>query len=98
MRKWEEWVSFGAENGGSAFPKLEELYIKYCNKLRGGLLILLPSLPKLEIHGCPQLMAPLSRTQAIRELELSYCNEMSSKELPIGMHKLRIEGINALES
>jgi hypothetical protein len=98
MRKWEEWVSFGAENGGSAFPKLEELCIKYYDKLRGGLPILLPSLPKLEIYGCPQLMAPLSRTPTIRDLELSYCNEMPLKELPIGMHKLRIEGINALES
>jgi hypothetical protein len=98
MRKWEEWVTFGTENGGSAFPKFEELCIKYCDKLRGGLPILLPSLPKLEIYGCLQLMAPLSRTPAIRELKLSYCNEMSLKELPIEMHKLRIEGINALES
>jgi hypothetical protein len=61
--------------------------------------ILLPSLPKLEIRGCPQLIAPLSRTPDIRELELSICNEMLLKELPIGMHKLRnIKGINALKS
>jgi hypothetical protein len=98
MQKWVEWVTFCTENGGSVFPKFEELCIKYCDKLRGGLPILLPSLPKLEIYGCLQLMAPLSRTPAIRELKLSYCNEMSLKELPIEMHKLRIEGINALES
>jgi hypothetical protein len=46
-----------------------------------------------------QLIAPLSRTPDIRELELSNCNEMLLKELPIGMHKLRnIKGINALKS
>jgi hypothetical protein len=45
-------VSFGAKNGGGAFPKLEELCIKYCDKLIGGLPILLPSLAKLEIRGC----------------------------------------------
>jgi hypothetical protein len=43
-------------------------------------------------------MAPLPRSLAIRELELSYCNEMSLKELATGMHKLTIEGLNALES
>jgi hypothetical protein len=42
-------------------------------------------------------MAPLPRTPAIRELELSYCNEMSLRELATGMHKLTIEGFNALE-
>jgi hypothetical protein len=31
-------------------------------------------------------------------LKLSYCNEMSLRELPTGMHKLKIGGFNALES
>jgi hypothetical protein len=31
MLKWEEWVSFSDENGGGAFPQLEELYIVNCS-------------------------------------------------------------------
>ena len=97
MMKWEEWISFGDKNGGGALSQLEELYIRKCPKLTGVLPIHLPSLAKLEICGCPQLVSPLPRTHAIRELELSYCNEML-KELPTGMQKLKIEGFNGLES
>jgi Leucine-rich repeat (LRR) protein len=99
MKNWEKWISFGApENGGAAFPQLEKLYIKDCPKLTGGLPVHLPSLAILEIEKSPQLVAPLPRAPAIRELELSYCNEMLLKELPTGMHKLKIEGFNTLES
>ncbi|XP_062174622.1 putative disease resistance RPP13-like protein 1 [Alnus glutinosa] len=99
MANWEEWISFGApENGGGAFPQLEKLYIKDCPKLTGGLPVHLPSLAILEIEKSPQLVAPLPRAPVIRELELSDCNEMLLKELPVGMHKLKIGGFNALES
>jgi Leucine-rich repeat (LRR) protein len=98
MANWEEWISFGAENGGAAFPQLEKLYIKDCPKLTGGLPVHLPFLAILEIEKSPQLVAPLSRAPVIRELVLSYCNEMLLKELPTGMHKLIIGGFNALES
>jgi hypothetical protein len=95
MPKWEEWVSFGGENGGGAFPQLEQLYIKECRELTGGLPVHLSSLSKLDIINCPQLVAPLP---SIRELKLDNCNEMLLKELPTGMEKLVIEGFNALES
>jgi hypothetical protein len=98
MPKWEEWVSFGDENGGGAFPKLEKLYIAHCPKLTGGLPVHLSSLSELHIIYCPQLVAPLPLTPTIRELELSGCNEMLLKELPTGMEKLVIKGFNALES
>jgi hypothetical protein len=98
MPKWEEWVSFGDESGGGAFPQLEKLYIEKCPKLTGGLPIHLSSLSKLEIIKCPQLVAPLPVTPTIRELELSKCNEMLLKELPTGMEKLVIKGFNALDS
>ncbi|XP_062175420.1 putative disease resistance RPP13-like protein 1 [Alnus glutinosa] len=98
MANWEEWISSGAENGGAAFPQLEELYIKDCPKLTGGLPVHLPSLAILEIENSPQLVAPLPRVPAIRKLKLSYCNEMLLKELPIGMHTLEIGEFNALES
>jgi Leucine-rich repeat (LRR) protein/GTPase SAR1 family protein len=98
MPKWEEWVSFGDENGGGAFPQLENLSIKDCPKLTGGLPIHLSSLSKLDIINCPQLVAPLPLTPTIRELKLSNCNEMLLKKLPTGMEKLVIERFNALES
>jgi hypothetical protein len=98
MHKWEEWVSFGDENGGGAFPQLENLSIKDCPELTGGLPVHLSSLSKLDIVKCPQLVAPLPLTPTIRELELSDCNEMLLKELPTGMEKLVIKGFNALES
>jgi hypothetical protein len=98
MPKWEEWVSFGDENGGGAFPQLEQLYIEKCRKLTGGLPVHLSSLSKLHIINCPQLVAPLPLTHTIRELQLSNCNETLLKELPTGMEKLVIGGFNALES
>jgi hypothetical protein len=98
MPKWEEWVSFGDENGGGAFPQLEKLYIRECPKLTGGLPVHLSSLSKLDIIKCPQLVAPFPLTPTIRELELSDCNEMLLKELPTRMEKLVIKGFNALES
>ncbi|XP_059441835.1 pentatricopeptide repeat-containing protein At1g63080, mitochondrial-like [Corylus avellana] len=65
MLKWEEWSSSGAaENEGGTFPQLEELYIDSCPKQRGGLPVHLPSLTKLEIHKCPQLVASLPRAPA----------------------------------
>jgi hypothetical protein len=98
MPMWEEWVSFGDENGGGAFPQLKELYIMDCPKLTGGLPVHLSSLSKLDIINCPQLVARLALTPTIRELELNNCNEMLLKELPTGMEQLVIRGFNAMES
>jgi Leucine-rich repeat (LRR) protein len=90
MPKWEEWVSFGDENGGGAFSQLEELDIEYCPKLTGGLPVHLSSLSKLTITYCRQLVAPLPLTPTIRELELHNCDKMQLTELPTGMQKLAI--------
>jgi hypothetical protein len=98
MLSWEEWSSFGAENEGGTFPQLEELYIYYCPKLRGGLPVHLPSLIKLEILECPQLVATLPRAPSVHELGLRHCNEVLLKELPTKLRKLVIEGFDALES
>jgi hypothetical protein len=62
MLKWEEWASFGVENEGRAFCQLKELYIDDCPMLIGGLPVHIPSLAKLEINKCPQLLASLSST------------------------------------
>jgi hypothetical protein len=89
MLNWEEWSCFGAENEGGTFFQLKELSIVSCPKLRGGLPVQLPSLTKLEIYQCPQL---------VHELDLRRCNEVLLKELPIKLRKLVIVGFGALES
>jgi hypothetical protein len=98
MLNWEEWPCFGAENEGGTFFQLKELYIVSCPKLRGGLPVQLPSLTKLEIHKCPQLVASLPRAPDVHELDLRHCNEVLLKELPIKLRKLVIVGFGALES
>jgi Leucine-rich repeat (LRR) protein len=98
MLNWEEWVSFVSENEGGAFPNLQELYIKNCPKITGGLPIQLPSLAKLVICRCPQLVASLPWIPAIREMKLTHCNEALLKELPTGMQKLKVAGFDAIKS
>ncbi|KAL6328663.1 hypothetical protein AAG906_003348 [Vitis piasezkii] len=66
MPKWKEWLCLGGQGGG--FPRLKELYIQHCPKLTGDLPDHLPLLTKLEIEECKQLVAPLPRVPAIREL------------------------------
>ncbi|VVA36504.1 PREDICTED: putative disease resistance [Prunus dulcis] len=50
MAEWEEWVLSGS--GGPEFPRLQELILKQCPKLRGSLPYDLPSLKKLIVKGC----------------------------------------------
>ncbi|VVA21946.1 PREDICTED: putative disease resistance [Prunus dulcis] len=52
MAEWEEWVPSGSGSGGEYgpdFPRLQELFLKDCPKLRGSLLLAchLPCLKKL---------------------------------------------------
>ncbi|XP_008245490.2 PREDICTED: putative disease resistance protein At3g14460, partial [Prunus mume] len=50
MAEWEEWVPSGS--GGLDFPRLQELILKKCPKLRGSLPCDLPCLKKLCMEGC----------------------------------------------
>lgn len=56
MLKWEKWFAFGAENEGEVFSHLGELYMGRCPKLTGGLPVHLPSLAKLEMIGCDEVL------------------------------------------
>ncbi|KAB1203858.1 putative disease resistance RPP13-like protein 1 [Morella rubra] len=94
---WEEY-SFGVENEYGAFPRLRELYIRCCPKLTRGSPIHLPSLAKLEIIECPQLVASFLRAPAVSEVHLINCNEAVLKELAIGTQKLKVAEFNFLES
>jgi hypothetical protein len=98
MLKWEEWSFFDAENKGGAFSQLEELYIVDCPKLTKRLPVHLPSLAKLEICGCPQLVDSFPKAPTVRKLQLAHCDEVLLRELPAGLQKLNIEGFSELES
>jgi Leucine-rich repeat (LRR) protein len=80
MEKLEEWVSF--ENDGGAFPNLRELEIYECPMLKRRLPIHLPSLAKLKIRDCPQLVA-----SALCELDL-----------PIHLEYLMLNGCHSFNS
>ena len=98
MSKWKEWLCLGGQGQGGEFPHLKELYIRYCPKLSGDLPTHLPLLKKLVIQSCEQLVAPLPRVPAIRELTTSSCNISRWKELPPLLQYLSIENSSSLES
>uniref|UniRef100_A0A2N9HT37 Disease resistance R13L4/SHOC-2-like LRR domain-containing protein n=1 Tax=Fagus sylvatica TaxID=28930 RepID=A0A2N9HT37_FAGSY len=72
MQEWQEWVIFD----GEVFPCLQELYIYDCPKLSRGLPNELPSLTKLEIKNCRQLVASLPKASChyYPSLESIYIN------------------------
>ncbi|KAL6329467.1 hypothetical protein AAG906_021162 [Vitis piasezkii] len=74
MRQWKEWLPFDGEGG--VFPHLQVLCILKCPKLTVELPNYLPSLTKLEINGCQQLVASVPRVPTIRELKILNCREV----------------------
>ncbi|KAG6678804.1 hypothetical protein I3842_14G099800 [Carya illinoinensis] len=84
MLNWEKWCPFRVENEGAAFPHLGELCIINCPKLTGSLPVHLPSLAKIVISECHQLVAErlLSSNSCLQELEICDCSSLLS--LPTG--------------
>ncbi|XP_065627788.1 putative disease resistance protein At3g14460 [Quercus suber] len=72
MPEWQEWVLLK----GEVFTCLRELYIEDCPKLIGGLPVQLPSLTKLDICECKQLVASLPNSPALHQLLLSYTGKI----------------------
>ncbi|XP_058785909.1 putative disease resistance protein At3g14460 [Vicia villosa] len=71
MWEWKEWnILEGVE-----FPHLIELYIIRCPKLEMNLPKQLPSLQKLEISGCHDLVAPLPKVSSTCEVFVHDSNE-----------------------
>ncbi|KAK7271444.1 hypothetical protein RJT34_27361 [Clitoria ternatea] len=89
MVELEEWE---CERAPEAFPCLEVLYIKDCEKLRKQLPIQLPSLQRLEITNCRQLVSSLPLVPAIDKLQLKNCGNLKWKSFPFTLKTLRIGG------
>ncbi|KAK4592226.1 hypothetical protein RGQ29_016656, partial [Quercus rubra] len=89
MPEWEEWFLFDGKHEymGGVFSTLKELCIIQCPKLSSGLPSQLPSLIKLEIEKCQQLVASIPRAPTLNTLQLRDCDKVVLKELP---PKLRI--------
>nr|XP_023926753.1 putative disease resistance RPP13-like protein 1 [Quercus suber] len=94
MPEWQEWFLFEGEHedGVGVFSTLKELCIIECPKLSGGLPSQLPSLIKLQIAKCQQLVASVPRAPTLNELQLSDCDKVVLKELPPKLDYLFIRG------
>ncbi|KAK3415409.1 hypothetical protein EUGRSUZ_H01033 [Eucalyptus grandis] len=86
---WKEWACFAIETGGLAFAHLQELCIRNCPQLSGGLPSHLPSLTALSIGRCPQLMSSLPFAPLLREIKLDDCGKVSGVEPLLNGTELR---------
>ncbi|KAJ4850418.1 hypothetical protein Tsubulata_049091, partial [Turnera subulata] len=90
MPVWGEWVS----GNKGAFPRLQRLQLVDCPMLSKALPTHLPSLSKLDIHGCGLLFGcALPESTNIRKLELSNESRASRvRRLSSGMYSMEVEG------
>ncbi|XP_068331146.1 putative disease resistance RPP13-like protein 1 [Pyrus communis] len=65
MRDWEEWLPCPGRGQSLDFPRLEELTLQNCPKLRGNLPDHLPCLRKLYVDDCGVLHERATRTRWI---------------------------------
>ena len=63
MSEWKEWCFSEAILEGGIFPRLTELNLSNCPKLNVGLPGYLPSLKRLNINECHNMVVLFSRTQ-----------------------------------
>ncbi|KAB2594930.1 disease resistance protein [Pyrus ussuriensis x Pyrus communis] len=93
MPEWEEWLSSPGRGQSPGFPRLEELILENCPKLRGNLPDHLPSLKKLWVTDCGVLHERATRTrwipwslivnteslrQSLQQLKIVRCPGLSS--------------------
>ncbi|XP_027355627.1 putative disease resistance protein At3g14460 [Abrus precatorius] len=89
MRKLEKWE---CKTVTGAFPRLRELSIERCPKLKEQLPEQLPCLMKLNIRVCVQLVATLPRAPVIEELMVFSSGKMQMDYNPSTLKKLTIYG------
>ncbi|KAL1331646.1 putative disease resistance RPP13-like protein 1 [Arachis ipaensis] len=98
MPCWEEWESYECDDDDHApFPKLEELWIEDCPKLRRDLPTFLPSLKQLRIRGCEELGCYLPRAPILRELFILGKQKARMRDLPLSLQVLGIGGKQLVE-
>ncbi|KDO39348.1 hypothetical protein CISIN_1g042439mg [Citrus sinensis] len=77
MREWEDWISHGSsQRVVEGFPKLRELHILRCSKLKGPFPEHLPALEMLVIEGCEELSVSVSSLPALCKLQIGGCKKV----------------------
>ncbi|XP_061362206.1 putative disease resistance RPP13-like protein 1 [Gastrolobium bilobum] len=89
MKGWEKWE---CKLLTSAFPRLRELCIENCPKLKGHLPEQLICLTKLVIYECRQLEASVPWAPTIEELQLEHCGKVQFDYHPSTLKSLKIVG------
>ncbi|KAL5858015.1 hypothetical protein ACOSQ3_005473 [Xanthoceras sorbifolium] len=77
LQEWDSWETTKKSERVETFPRLRELSIKNCPKLTGKLPIHLPSLEKLVIKECAQLVVSLSSFPVLCKLEVDGCKRVA---------------------
>ncbi|GAY33148.1 hypothetical protein CUMW_005850 [Citrus unshiu] len=80
LQEWEHWDSVGEYEPVEIFPSLQELVVSSCPKLSGKLPDHLPSLEKLVIHFCQQLVVSFSSYPLLQNLNISGCKGMTWRD------------------
>ncbi|KAK3218012.1 hypothetical protein Dsin_011982 [Dipteronia sinensis] len=75
MPKWEDWIPLRADQV-EGFPKLRELCIVKCPEFQGSLPNCLPSLERLVIKSCEQLLVSVPNLQTICRVEIDGCRKV----------------------
>ncbi|CAN6696598.1 unnamed protein product [Malus baccata var. baccata] len=105
MPEWEEWQPSPSGGESLDFPRLEELRLISCPKLRGNMPIRLPSLKILQVLGCEVLhenragntLNAESLRESLKELTIKGCPGLSllleaTETLP-SLQMLRIDSV-----
>ncbi|KAH7576041.1 hypothetical protein JRO89_XS02G0281100 [Xanthoceras sorbifolium] len=79
MREWEEWISHGIGQEVEAFPHLQQLSIVDCPKLQGRLPEHLPSLKRLVIQRCGELLVSVASFPVGCRFELYGCKQVQPR-------------------
>ncbi|CAN6559007.1 unnamed protein product [Malus baccata var. baccata] len=105
MPEWEEWQPSPSGGESLDFPRLEELRLISCPKLRGNMPIRLPSLKILQVLGCEVLhenrtsntLNAESLRESLKELTIKGCPGLSllleSTETLPSLQMLRIDSV-----
>ncbi|KAL9448735.1 hypothetical protein AB3S75_016104 [Citrus x aurantiifolia] len=76
LQEWEDWIPHGSSQGVERFPKLRELRILRCSKLKGTFPEHLPALEMLVIEGCEELLVSVSSLPALCKFIISGCKKV----------------------